>query len=123
MLILMAQAAGGAALYQAMSSTAFAAEASPQSFTRLEGSPRKKTSVLILGAGVAGMSAAYELRKAGYSVNILEYREKAGGRCWTLRGGDTYKELGGEVQKILPWLTLLAKIKPTLLISKTISSP
>lgn len=50
------------------------------------------TSVVILGAGVAGMTAAYELTKAGYSCTILEARDRAGGRCWTLRGGDAIVE-------------------------------
>src|SRR6202012_5904355 len=55
-------------------------------------------SVLVLGAGIAGMTAAYELRQAGYKVRILEYNSRPGGRNWSLRGGDTYTELGGETQ-------------------------
>lgn len=99
MLMLIGQAAGGVAMYQAMTGLGFAAESPYKGPMRLEGKPGKDTSVLILGAGVAGMVAAYELRKAGYKVKVLEYREKAGGRCWTLRGGDTYTELGGTAQK------------------------
>ena len=45
------------------------------------------------------MAAAYELRKAGYRVQVLEYNNRAGGRCWSLRGGDTYTELGGATQR------------------------
>ena len=41
------------------------------------------------------MVAAYELRKAGYKVQILEYQDRPGGRNWSLHGGDTYTELGG----------------------------
>ncbi len=48
--------------------------------------------VAILGAGLAGMTAAYELSKAGYSCQILEARDRAGGRCWTIRGGDAIAE-------------------------------
>src|SRR5438128_241476 len=49
--------------------------------------------VLILGAGIAGMTAAYELTKAGYECRILEARSRAGGRNWTLRGGDRAEEI------------------------------
>jgi monoamine oxidase len=55
--------------------------------------------VLILGAGMAGMTAAYELRNAGYKVQVLEYNGRAGGRNWSLRGGDRYTELGGATQQ------------------------
>jgi monoamine oxidase len=51
--------------------------------------------VLILGAGLAGMTAALELRNAGYKVRVLEFNDRPGGRNWTLRGGDSYTELGG----------------------------
>ena len=99
MLKLFGAVAGSAVMYQAMNSLGFAAESTYQGPMKLEGSPKKGSSVIILGAGIAGMLAAYEMQKAGYSVSILEYREKAGGRCWTLRGGDTYTELGGATQK------------------------
>jgi monoamine oxidase len=45
------------------------------------------TKVVILGAGMAGLTAGYELRKAGYDVTILEARERVGGRNWTIRRG------------------------------------
>ena len=60
----------------------------------LQGAP-KGASVVILGPGMAGMTAAYELRNAGYQVQVLEYNARAGGRNWSLRGGDSYTELGG----------------------------
>ncbi|TDE85861.1 flavin monoamine oxidase family protein [Deinococcus sp. S9] len=84
---------GSAALYQVMTSMGLAQASAPGPL-KLEGSGQGK-SFLILGAGLAGMASAYELRKAGYDVTILEYNARAGGRCWTLRGGDVYTELGG----------------------------
>ena len=89
--------AGAGAMYQAMMSLGFAAESSHPVTMNLAGAP-KGASVLILGAGLAGLASAYELQKAGYKVKILEYNHRAGGRCWTLRGGDTFTELGGETQ-------------------------
>ena len=52
--------------------------------------------VAILGAGIAGMTAAYELSKAGYECTILEARDRPGGRCWTIRSGDIIRELDSE---------------------------
>ncbi|WP_458094365.1 flavin monoamine oxidase family protein [Roseomonas sp. WA12] len=92
-------AAGGAAMYQMMGALGVAAESAYSGPIRLEGDPRG-ASVLILGAGLAGMVAAMELRKAGYRVQVLEYSDRAGGRCWSLRGGDRYTELGGTTQAV-----------------------
>lgn len=58
----------------------------------------KNKSVIIIGAGLAGLSAGYELQKAGWQVTVLEARDRVGGRVQTLR---TFKhglvaEGGGE---------------------------
>jgi len=90
-------AAGGGALYRMMTSLGFAAESTYRGAIRLEGDARG-ASVLVLGAGLAGMTAAYELRRAGYQVQVLEYNARPGGRNWTVRGGDVYVELGGARQ-------------------------
>src|SRR5258707_6627675 len=45
------------------------------------------TKVVILGAGVAGLSAAYELRNAGYDCIILEARGRVGGRHLSIKRG------------------------------------
>lgn len=91
------RAAGGAAMYQATTSLGFAADSTYAGPVRLEGGA-KGASVLVLGAGLAGMTAAYELRGAGYAVRVLEYNDRPGGRNWTPRGGDSYTELGGARQ-------------------------
>ena len=51
-------------------------------------------SVVILGAGIAGLISAYELQRAGYRVTVLEARDRIGGRSWTIRGGDRIAQTG-----------------------------
>lgn len=50
--------------------------------------------VVILGAGIAGLVAAYELDKLGYTCTILEASRRAGGRNLTVRSGDVMEEFG-----------------------------
>lgn len=57
------------------------------------------TSVVILGAGIAGLTTAYELQKAGYRCQVLEARSFAGGRNWTARNGTTLVETDGTTQR------------------------
>ena len=57
------------------------------------------TTVLVLGAGDAGLATAYELEKAGYRCEILEARARPGGRCWTVRGGEQDVDLDGTAQR------------------------
>jgi monoamine oxidase len=97
LLSLVGAVAGSAAMYHAMTSLGFAAESGYKGPVKLEGDPRG-ASVLVLGAGLAGMTAALELRNAGYKVQILEFNSRPGGRNWTLRGGDSFTELGGITQ-------------------------
>ncbi len=99
LLTLIGVTAGSAVMYEAMTAMAFAGDSGYAGPYDLSGDP-KGASVLILGAGMAGMCAAYELRKAGYKVQVLEYNDRPGGRNWSLYGGDTYTELGGATQKV-----------------------
>src|ERR1700678_3758525 len=98
LLTMVGLSAGSTAMYQAMHSLGFAADTHFTGPIQLSTAP-KGASVLVLGAGIAGLVAAYELRNAGYRVQVLEYNGRAGGRNWTLRGGDRYTELGGETQE------------------------
>jgi monoamine oxidase len=54
--------------------------------------------VAVIGAGLAGLTAAYRLAQQGVHVRLFEARDRMGGRCWTARGfadGQT-AEHGGE---------------------------
>ena len=95
---LIGAAAGGAAMYVAMTALGHAEESRYAGPLKLDGDP-KGARVLVLGAGVAGMVAAMELRQAGYQVELLEFNDRVGGRTWTIRGGDRYTEMGGAVQE------------------------
>jgi monoamine oxidase len=89
--------AGGSVMYQAMTSLGYAADSQYAGPIKLQGAP-KGTRVIVLGAGLAGLVAALELRNAGYHVQVLEFNDRVGGRAWSLRGGDVYTEIGGETQ-------------------------
>ncbi|MDF5753420.1 FAD-dependent oxidoreductase [Spongiactinospora sp. TRM90649] len=100
-------AAGGAgAMFAAMGALGLApGEETPKprfeppqrSDFRLTG--RAAAKVIVLGAGVAGLTCAYELGKAGYDCTVLEARDRIGGRSLTLRGGDTVTDASGETQR------------------------
>ncbi len=88
---------GSALLLAGMTALGFdiaSAKASPPDL----GAGGKGKKVIVLGAGVAGMTSAYELSKAGYDVTVIEARAFAGGRCQTARKGFQLTELGGEAQ-------------------------
>ncbi|WP_435603491.1 FAD-dependent oxidoreductase [Streptomyces sp. bgisy130] len=60
---------------------------------RPAGKPGAGAKVLVLGAGVAGLTAAYELSMLGYQVTVLEAQDRIGGRNRTARHGDQLYEL------------------------------
>jgi monoamine oxidase len=65
----------------ALSTTSLDALANRTTLER-RGVPKK---VIVIGAGLAGLSAAYELMQAGHDVTVLEARMRPGGRVYTLR--------------------------------------
>jgi monoamine oxidase len=92
-----AQVGGSALLLNTMNAWGMGIASRVNAPPDLSGSGRGK-KILILGAGLAGMTAAYELGKLGYDVEVLEARSFAGGRCQTARKGFALRELGGETQ-------------------------
>jgi monoamine oxidase len=60
----------------------------------------KGVKIVIAGGGVAGLVTAYEARKLGYEVTVLEPRNRPGGRAWSARGGDVVEFVDGTKQPI-----------------------
>src|SRR5688572_7599000 len=73
---------------------ALAADGRRESAAIVPGKPKK---VIVIGAGMAGLVAAYELTKLGHDVTVLEAQHRVGGRVLTLRepwADDLYVEAG-----------------------------
>lgn len=54
------------------------------------------SDVVVIGAGVSGLTAAHDLRQAGLTVTVLEARDRVGGRLWTQVIDGAMLELGGQ---------------------------
>src|SRR5215470_10431742 len=57
-------------------------------------------SVLVAGAGLAGLTAAFDLLEMGATVSVVEARDRIGGRVWTIRDGFSdrqHAEAGGDM--------------------------
>lgn len=77
--------------------------ASPESaraadFALPPGSGKGRT-VVVIGAGIAGLTAAYELSRAGYGVTVLEASKRVAGRVWTIRGGEAVAQIDRPFQQ------------------------
>jgi monoamine oxidase len=82
--------AGGAGAAAVAAATRFAPAA------RAADPPR----IVVVGAGLAGLSCVYRLKQAGYTAQIHEASDRIGGRCWSIRGvwaDGQVSEHGGEL--------------------------
>jgi monoamine oxidase len=56
--------------------------------------------IVVVGAGLAGLTCAYRLKQAGHTATVYEAADRLGGRCWTIRGAFADGQLaehGGEL--------------------------
>jgi monoamine oxidase len=89
---------GGAAGVSAALAACTARSSPAASGTGAGPSAAQGARVAVIGAGLAGTTAAYRLARSGVQVQLFEARDRIGGRCWTARGfadGQT-AEHGGE---------------------------
>ena len=68
----------------------------PSPATAAAGTRARRVDVVVVGAGLAGLTAARRLVRAGRSVTVLEARDRVGGRVWNRDLGDGHiSERGG----------------------------
>lgn len=97
------QAGGYSATFSAMQALGLtAAKAEVVKPLALPTGSGKGIKVAILGGGIAGLVAAYEMRALGYDCTVLEARSRPGGRNWTVRGGDQVNFLNG-IKQTCTW--------------------
>jgi monoamine oxidase len=88
------EALAGAAAAAAGGVLADAASASAKARSRR---PARRVDVIVIGAGLAGLTAATDLDKAGHTVAVLEARDRVGGRTLNHPIGHGKEiEVGGE---------------------------
>ena len=88
----LAAVGSGSLAYEAMTALGLLTAPTQTSF-KLDGRV-SGVRVVILGAGLSGLTAAYELGKAGFDCRVLEARARPGGRVFTVRRGTVSEESG-----------------------------
>lgn len=66
-------------------------------FKRIIPFPGTKGKIIVIGAGIAGLMAARQLREFGFEVTVYEARDRIGGRIATFRKKDFIADLGAMV--------------------------
>lgn len=92
--------AGAGPLLGALHALGIGGYASAQEWSPLPSGIGTGKTIVVLGAGIAGLTAAYELEQAGFDVTVLEARNRVGGRAWTLYAGDEVEMAGEETQTV-----------------------
>jgi monoamine oxidase len=93
-----AQVGGYSAAFSTMQALGLMPATGTSTLPQLSADFGKGKSVVILGAGIAGLVAAYELQKAGFTCTVLEARSRPGGRSWSVRDGSKVEFTDGTVQ-------------------------
>ena len=93
-LSLVGAAGGSTAVYNTSLALGLMQESGPVAQLDLKQIGRRKKKVAVLGAGIAGLTVAYELERAGYDVTVIEASHRIGGRNMTVRHGDIIDEMG-----------------------------
>jgi len=93
---LVGAAGGSTAVYQTALAMGLMQDTGQVAMLDLQSAGPVGNKVTILGAGISGLTIAYELERAGYDVTIIEASRRIGGRNLTLRHGDRVDEMGQE---------------------------
>ena len=95
---MLGQVGGATAVQGALTALGLGEAQANEPFTPQRSERSRGRKVLVLGGGIAGMTAAYELGKLGYAVTVLEAALRPGGRCFSIRRGTRVTDTDGETQ-------------------------
>ncbi|MDB5974558.1 MAG: FAD-dependent oxidoreductase [Nevskia sp.] len=95
-LIQSAAAAFGVAALHAPAADAAGSHAAPAAGASAPAAASDTVDVVVVGAGLSGLTAARELLRKGHSVAVLEGRDRVGGRTWTIPVGTRRYDIGGQ---------------------------
>ncbi len=93
---LVGAAGGTTAVYQTSRALGLMEDTGPVAQLDLKDVGHDRKRIAILGAGLSGLTVAYELERAGYDVTVIEASYRAGGRNLTVRHGDIIDEMGNK---------------------------